>query len=330
MKKATRFLAALAAMTTLIVSAMPVSADNNVLTSAWTPADISKTVGELTTELKFSDESIAILEHTEKNGIVFETEGNVDVSKLNLKYDFANSNSVEVLGWTLNCGREDCEEKNVYVYLADENTSKDELKCYAEELSSVEGIKYADEFTICSESKGWLVDSSKDNFCLYIGYRLGEKIYDEEEFAAGLEEYREKLNSNKELMAYLESIGADNEITIGDDAATNNLLRISGIDDRTKIFEIGDKLKSFEDIGNNFMILSSILCEPTYSITFADRECAGDANGDGTLNIRDCAKIAQFAAQGKTDSLPNTADYNKDGNKNVRDAAAISKDLASK
>ena len=56
----------------------------------------------------------------------------------------------------------------------------------------------------------------------------------------------------------------------------------------------------------------------------------GDANGDGTLNIRDCAKIAQFAAQGKTDSLPNTADYNKDGKKNVRDAAAISKDLANK
>ena len=54
----------------------------------------------------------------------------------------------------------------------------------------------------------------------------------------------------------------------------------------------------------------------------------GDANGDGTLNIRDCAEIAKFAAQGKTDSLPDTADYNKDGKKNVRDSAAIAKELA--
>ena len=54
----------------------------------------------------------------------------------------------------------------------------------------------------------------------------------------------------------------------------------------------------------------------------------GDVNGDGTLNIRDCAEIAKFAAQGKTDSLPDTADYNKDGKKNVRDGAAIAKELA--
>ena len=54
----------------------------------------------------------------------------------------------------------------------------------------------------------------------------------------------------------------------------------------------------------------------------------GDANGDGTLNIRDCAEIAKFAAQGKADSLPDTADYNKDGKKNVRDSAAIAKGLA--
>ena len=54
----------------------------------------------------------------------------------------------------------------------------------------------------------------------------------------------------------------------------------------------------------------------------------GDANGDGTLNIRDCAKIAQFAAQDKADSLLDTADYNQDGEKNVRDGAAIAKKLA--
>ena len=59
-------------------------------------------------------------------------------------------------------------------------------------------------------------------------------------------------------------------------------------------------------------------------------EQIGDANNDGTVNVRDCALIASSIANGKADSLPDTADYNKDGKKNVRDAAAISKDLASK
>ena len=62
----------------------------------------------------------------------------------------------------------------------------------------------------------------------------------------------------------------------------------------------------------------------------AKAEQIGDANDDGTVNVRDCALIASNIASGKSDSLPNTADYNKDGKKNVRDAAAISKDLANK
>ena len=54
----------------------------------------------------------------------------------------------------------------------------------------------------------------------------------------------------------------------------------------------------------------------------------GDANNDGTVNVRDCALIASSIASGKAETLPDTADYNKDGKKNVRDAAAISMDLA--
>ena len=50
----------------------------------------------------------------------------------------------------------------------------------------------------------------------------------------------------------------------------------------------------------------------------------GDANGDGVLNVRDCAMIARKLAEDKADELsPETADYNGDGIINVRDAAAI-------
>ncbi len=56
---------------------------------------------------------------------------------------------------------------------------------------------------------------------------------------------------------------------------------------------------------------------------------SGDANGDGKLNVRDCAFIAAALAEGKGDTLPIAADYNEDGKKNVRDAAAIASFLAS-
>lgn len=54
----------------------------------------------------------------------------------------------------------------------------------------------------------------------------------------------------------------------------------------------------------------------------------GDANGDGTVNVRDCAFIASKIAKGKTSELPVNADYNSDGNVNVRDAAALARDIA--
>ena len=56
----------------------------------------------------------------------------------------------------------------------------------------------------------------------------------------------------------------------------------------------------------------------------------GDANEDGYVNVRDCAFIANKLASGKGDTLSNNADYNQDGKKNVRDAASLSNDLANK
>ena len=54
----------------------------------------------------------------------------------------------------------------------------------------------------------------------------------------------------------------------------------------------------------------------------------GDANGDGVMNVRDCALIARKLAEDRADELsPETADYNKDSIINVRDAALIAHDL---
>lgn len=55
----------------------------------------------------------------------------------------------------------------------------------------------------------------------------------------------------------------------------------------------------------------------------------GDANGDGNVNVRDCAFIAKALAKSEEDTLPENADYNDDGKINVRDAAALAKALAS-
>ena len=54
----------------------------------------------------------------------------------------------------------------------------------------------------------------------------------------------------------------------------------------------------------------------------------GDANGDGKLNVRDAAFIANKLAQGKADVSPESADFNGDGKINVRDCAYIAKSLS--
>ncbi|MGN1480923.1 glycosyl hydrolase family 28-related protein [Porcipelethomonas sp.] len=61
----------------------------------------------------------------------------------------------------------------------------------------------------------------------------------------------------------------------------------------------------------------------------ADTGVKGDANGDGTLNVRDAAYIAKLLARGAAEFLPPSADYNGDEKINVRDAAAIAKMLSS-
>lgn len=65
------------------------------------------------------------------------------------------------------------------------------------------------------------------------------------------------------------------------------------------------------------------------SVTVRDKSVLlGDANSDGTLNVRDCALIASKLSANKTADLPKQSDFNNDNMINVRDAAAIAKKLA--
>lgn len=56
----------------------------------------------------------------------------------------------------------------------------------------------------------------------------------------------------------------------------------------------------------------------------------GDANNDGRLTALDAALIARKLAEGKSNELPETADFNKDGKITALDAANIAKRLASR
>ncbi|MGN0614591.1 MAG: dockerin type I domain-containing protein [Porcipelethomonas sp.] len=61
---------------------------------------------------------------------------------------------------------------------------------------------------------------------------------------------------------------------------------------------------------------------------YASAYSTGDANRDGSVNVRDCAYIARTLAEGQGSSLPPEADYNGDGSINVRDAANLAADIA--
>ncbi len=76
---------------------------------------------------------------------------------------------------------------------------------------------------------------------------------------------------------------------------------------------------------------TTITTTTTISTTVATQsKPLGDSNGDGELNVRDCAFIASALANGTADDLTEISDFNSDGKINVRDAAAIARYLASK
>ncbi|MGN0612337.1 MAG: dockerin type I domain-containing protein [Porcipelethomonas sp.] len=254
------------------------------------------------------------------NGIVFRAEDDVDVSALDLKYDFVCSNYPTWGSAGLNSmilGHNARNSDSIYSCHVDGDVS--ELTEYAKELSEMDEIKYAEVFVIDVSSKGNIMHTQKDDCRILI---IGSDNPDE---------YMNKLNDDEELTAYLSEIDADTEITMmnKDSEYDDQFLCISGIKDRTEYFNIVEKLRSFENIGDNLVIVTETLLSSGVSIDFIGRDYAGDANSDKYIDVRDCAEIASKLAGDKAAELPDTSDYNKDGNVNVRDAAAIAVGLAS-
>lgn len=77
-----------------------------------------------------------------------------------------------------------------------------------------------------------------------------------------------------------------------------------------------------------FSIISSVNADSEDTQLSDNNVILGDADLNGTLNVRDCAFIASRIAKGRANELPSNSDYNKDGKINVRDAASIAHDIA--
>lgn len=77
-----------------------------------------------------------------------------------------------------------------------------------------------------------------------------------------------------------------------------------------------------------FSIISSVNADSEDTQLSDNNVILGDADLNGTLNVRDCAFIASRIAKGRANELPGNSDYNKDGRINVRDAASIAHDIA--
>ena len=318
MKTTKKVLAFLSACTTLLCSALPVFAETADESGKY---DFTVQLDRTAYNCYLDDnndcpmrvpDGISYESVTNFNGIVFETNGDVDVSKLDLKYEFTNSDIFSYYTANIHLGHNQSYVENIYSCQINGDLS--ELEAYANEISKMEGIKYAEVFNIDVEELGALINTSKDDCCIFING--GEDR----------EEYMNELNNNKEFIEYLTAISADPEVKIYEDEP---LLYVSKINDRTKYFDIVKKLRSLEYIGNNSVILATIPVDnANITFDFIGRDYSGDANEDKYINVRDCAAIASMLAKGKGSSLPETADYNKDGKKDVRDAAAIAVELS--
>lgn len=318
MKKIKKVLAVLSALTTLSLSAMPAFAEAPDKSQE---CDFTVQEGRRTYYCYLDDnndcpmrvpDGISYESVTNFNGIVFETNGDVDVSKLDLKYEFTNSDIFSYYTSNIHLGHNQSHVENIYSCQINGDLS--ELEAYANEISKIEGIKYAEVFNIDVEIMGTIINTSKADCCIFI------------DGGEDREEYMNELNNNKEFIEYLTTISADPEVKIYKDEP---LLYVSKINDRTKYFDIVKKLRSLEYIGDN-SVIPTIIPVDNADITFdfIGRDYSGNANDDKYINVRDCAAIASMLANGKGSSLPETADYNHDGKKNVRDAASLAAYLA--
>ncbi len=169
------------------------------------------------------------------------------------------------------------------------------------------------------------------NRCHLIGYQLAGENANEKNLITGTR----YLNING--MLPFENMVDD----YVEDTDNHVLYRVTPDFEGDNLVASGVQMEAYsvEDDGEG--ICYNVYCynaQPNISIDYAtgastlaatSKAVKGDANGDGKLDVRDAAYIAQKLSKGLGSTISLTADYNADGKVNVRDAAAIAKKLAS-
>lgn len=310
MKKLKRILAAALSVLTLSACSITVNAevidpseDENIakydmLIDPNYPAEITVSDYEVGSKFYYKNDKKILLEFAD----------NVDVSDFNLKYDFEKADHTMI--WREFTGNPD----NFYACNC-VDLSISELINYAAELREMDGIITAEPVIISYQATCGLFNSSeKTGLTISVG---GGKSLDE-------------LKADKELCAYVDSIGG--VITTRSDMldSTKEVVCITGIADREHFREIITKINSFESVNNNAFYSFYTLASLSYKVRFLENNQKGDINNDGKITAAD-ASIA-FSAYKKNYTSGGTglselelynADFNGDGKVTAEDASEI-------
>ena len=241
--------------------------------------------------------------------IFVELADNIEVSDYNLKYELEKT--YYFLNWREFTGNPD----NLYACKCDD-LSISELSDYAAQLREMDGV-----VTVKAAIKSYHVTfylqhcSKEEGLTVYIN--------DLDNKAPSLEE----LKADKELCAYVESIGGT--IT----ANENGQSCITGIADREHFREIINKINSFEVVDNKAFFSWYSPDVLAYSVKLLEDDiskCKGDINDDGKITAADASMA--FSAYKKNYTSGGTglselelynADFNGDGKVTAEDASGI-------
>ena len=165
----------------------------------------------------------------------------------------------------------------------------------------------------------------------------GEKITDIFEICRTLRWYVGKHGNNDKVVFENTALDRNNN-GIGDAPIVHMYLydyshphtysqyEIASAVDHSSFREVMDLVKNNFDRRNlKITVIDAFNYETIYKLN--PEGDAGDVNGDGSVNARDCAYIAKVLAMGKGAELPEIGDYNYDGKVDIRDAALIALSL---
>ena len=348
MKKFTKILAVLAAMTTLTVSAVPVHAEgetaaevsenglisdfdviqkglenffetNGIKANVFLVRAVADNIPKYVEVTYFYDRDKAAADR-----FIEEQHYDTSVIKLSSDTDEGACMNAEILNPIF-------EEKGIAAYVYDVNTG------YPDTLEGKAHVFYYDDALLPSLKKIVAENAYDPDIAEYVKGEKGngDKVSDIFEIKRLLDDY---LREN----GYINTVRFENKaFDPRDNRPTGDALKVHlNIMDYSKMYNMHlkkeyiqpDAAKSFIEQANIdenaldievYDMSKNLFIKPNPN---ADR---GDANEDGDVNVRDCAFIAKKLAKGKGSELPEKADFNLDDNVDVRDAAALARALAS-